>query len=291
MQTHRASTIGIAVMMACSLFAREKNGLAEKDTFQAHRHITRATSYGVGTTNVYDTYLSPQEYKGMEFRLARESMRMTTLFDGNVSLQSLFQVNFSYTGNRADNNHAVSSLASWNYGLHYQFRLTENFKLLAGALLDINGGFIYSMRNSNNPASARAFVNLDASGMAIWRLKIRQRYPLTLRYQLNVPFVGAMFSPHYGQSYYEIFSVQNTKGIIHFTSIHNQPSLRHLLSVDFPIGALLMRLSYVGDFQQSKVNRIETHAYSHALMVGFVKELYRIRPKDKPLLPASMRAY
>ncbi len=291
MQTHRASTIGIAVMMACSLFAREKNGLAEKDTFQAHRHITRATSYGMGTTNVYDTYLSPQEYKGMEFRLARESMRMTTLFDGNVSLQSLFQVNFSYTGNRADNNHAVSSLASWNYGLHYQFRLTENFKLLAGALLDINGGFIYSMRNSNNPASARAFVNLDASGMAIWRLKIRQRYPLTLRYQLNVPFVGAMFSPHYGQSYYEIFSVQNTKGIIHFTSIHNQPSLRHLLSVDFPIGALLMRLSYVGDFQQSKVNRIETHAYSHALMVGFVKELYRIRPKDKPLLPASMRAY
>ncbi len=291
MQTHRASTIGIAVMLACSLSAREKNGLAEKDSLQAHRHITRATSYGMGTTNVYDTYLSPQEYKGMEFRLARESMRMTTLFDGNVSLQSLFQVNFSYTGNRADNNHAVSSLASWNYGLHYQFRLTENFKLLAGALLDINGGFIYSMRNSNNPASARAFVNLGASGMAIWRLKIRQRYPLTLRYQLNVPFVGAMFSPHYGQSYYEIFSVQNTKGIIHFTSIHNQPSLRHLLSVDFPIGALLMRLSYVGDFQQSKVNRIETHAYSHALMVGFVKELYRIRPKDKPLLPASMRAY
>ena len=47
-----------------------------------------------------------------------------------------------------------------NYGLQYQFRLTENFKLLAGGLIDANGGFVYNLRNTNNPASARAYVCL-----------------------------------------------------------------------------------------------------------------------------------
>ena len=125
---------------------------------------------------------------------------MTKLFDGNVSVQNFFQADVGYTHNRADNNNTFSGLVNWNYGLHYQFRLTENFKLLAGGLFDVNGGFVYNLRNSNNPASARAYVNLDASGMAIWHLKIK-RYPMVLRYQVNVPMIGLMFSPHYGQSY------------------------------------------------------------------------------------------
>lgn len=53
--------------------------------------MTRATMYGVGYTNVFDTYLSPQEYKGIEFRISRETMRMTTLGDGNVSVQNFFR--------------------------------------------------------------------------------------------------------------------------------------------------------------------------------------------------------
>ena len=87
-----------------------------------------------------------------------------------MSVQNLFQANIGYTHNRADNNNTFAGLVNWNYGLHYQFRITENFKLLAGALADINGGFVYNLRNTNNPASARAFINLDASGMAIWHI-------------------------------------------------------------------------------------------------------------------------
>ena len=47
------------------------------DSTNRNRIITRATMYGVGFTNVFDTYLSPQEYKGIDFRISRESMRMT----------------------------------------------------------------------------------------------------------------------------------------------------------------------------------------------------------------------
>ena len=147
-------------LTGCILFALCTKLQAQIDSLQAHRYVTRATMYGIGFTNVFDTYLSPQEYKGIDFRISRETIRMTKLFDGNVSVQNFFQADIGYTHNRADNNNTFSGLVNWNYGLHYQFRLTENFKLLAGGLIDANGGFVYNLRNTNNPASARAYVNL-----------------------------------------------------------------------------------------------------------------------------------
>jgi len=244
------------------------------------RFITRSTMYGIGFSNVFDTYLSPQEYTGIDFRVARESMRMTKMVNGKLSLQSFFQADVSYTHNHVDNNNTLGGLVNWNYGLHYNFPITPNFKLLAGGLADLNGGFIYNMRNTNNPASARAYINLDASGMAIWNIRIKT-YPVTLRYQMNLPVVGVMFSPHYGQSYYEIFTLNNKSGVVKLTSLHNQPSLRQLFTVDFPVGQVKMRLAYIWDAQQSKVNGIKTHIYSHVFMVGFVKELYLLRNKRK----------
>lgn len=250
------------------------------DSATKNRFITRATLYGVGFTNVFDTYLSPQEYTGVDFRVSRESIRMTHWMDGHISLQSFFQADLGYTHNKVDNNNAFSGLANWNYGLHYNFPITSNFKLLAGGLADINGGFVYNLRNGNNPAQARAYINLDASGMAIWNLRIKNQ-PLTLRYQINLPLMGVMFMPNYGQSYYEIFTLGHWNGVVNFTSLHNQPSLRQMLTVDFPVGKAKMRFAYIWDAQQSKVNEIKTHTYSHVFMVGFVKEIYLLRNKRK----------
>ena len=164
------TSILLLLMIATALPSFGGNGNGNgTDSLQATRYVTRATMYGVGYTNVFDTYLSPQEYKGIEFRISRETMRMTTLGDGNVSVQNFFQANLAYTHNRVDNNNTFAGLVNWNYGLHYQFRITDNFKLLAGGMGDFNGGFVYNLRNTNNPASARAYINLDASGMSrLW---------------------------------------------------------------------------------------------------------------------------
>lgn len=272
------------------LFNGRAQAQDDSDSLQASRYVTRATLYGVGFTSVYDTYLSPQEYKGVDFRITRETMRMTGLLDGNISVQSLFQADLGYTHNRADNNNTFSGLVNWNYGLHYQFRITDNFKILAGGLGDVNAGFVYNLRNTNNPASARAFINFDASAMAIWHLKIKN-YPMVLRYQANLPVIGVMFSPEKGQSYYEIFTLGNSDGVIQFTSLHNQPSLRQMLSIDLPMGYAKMRISYVADLQQSSLNNIKTHTYSHIFMVGFVKDMYLIRNKKGTPLPTAIRAY
>lgn len=253
---------------------------ATADSTNRNRIITRATMYGVGFTNVFDTYLSPQEYKGIDFRISRESMRMTRLMDGNVSLQTFFQADLGYTHNKVDNNNTFSGLANWNYGLHYNFPITGNFKLLAGGVGDFNGGFVYNLRNGNNPAQARAYINLAASGMGYLGLAHQEpSHHTTLSGKFSLGMYHVL--PNYGQSYYEIFTLGHWDGVVNFTSLHNQPSLRQMLTADFPVGRARMRFAYIWDAQQSKVNEIKTHTYSHVFMVGFVKELYLFPNKRK----------
>ncbi len=263
---------------------------AQEDSLQANRYAMRATLYGAGFTNILDTYLSPAEYTGPELRMMRESMRMTTLMGGNVSKQTLFQANLSLTENRAGTGSTMAGMVNWNYALHYQFLLSESLKLLAGPIVDLNGGFVYNMRNSNNPAQAKAYANLAASGMVIYRFRIGN-YPMVARYQANLPLMGIMFSPEYGQSYYEIFSLKHGGKNVLFTSLHNQPSLRQLLTLDFPIGMVNMRFGYVCDIQQADVNHLKSHMWSHAFMLGFVKNFYVFKGKNRVSMPAWASPY
>lgn len=260
------------------------------DSLRTNQLTVRCVQYGIGYSNILDTYLSTQEYKGIDFRTSRETMRMTNIGKGNVSLQNFLQANFSFGKNKVDNNNTLAGMVNWNYGLHYQFKLSDNFKLLAGGLGDTNLGFIYNLRNSNNPASLRAYINLDTSAMAIWRFHVKKR-TFILRYQLNTPILGVMFSPEMGESYYEIFSLGHYSGTIKLTSIHQQPSLRQFLSLDIPIDQQQIRLTYLGDLQQSHINNIKTHSYSHVFMIGFVKRIYKLSNKDLQKIPASIQAY
>lgn len=245
---------------------------AQKDSI-----ITRSTLYGIGHTNLLDTYLSPMEYTGPELRILRENMRMTKYLEGKVSRQSLFQANVTMTENKAGTGSEFAFLANWNLAYHYQFPINENLKLLAGPNLDLNGGMIYNFRNSNNPVNAKVYANLGASGMAIYHFKVKE-HPFILRYQMNVPLIGLMFSPEYGQPYYEMSISHNWGKNLCFTSLHNQPALRQLLTIDFPIRKSNLRIGYICDIQQAKVNHLKSHMWSHAFMIGFVKHFHLVNP-------------
>ena len=245
---------------------------AQKDSI-----ITRSTLYGIGYTNLLDTYLSPMEYTGPELRVLRENMRKTRYMNGKVSRQSIFQAHASMTENKAGTSNEFAFLANWNLAYHYQFSINENLKLLAGPNLDVNGGMIYNFRNSNNPVNAKAYINLGASGMAIYQFRVKE-HPFVLRYQLNVPLLGLMFSPEYEQPYYEMSLSQNWGKNLCFTSVHNQPSVRQFLTLDFPIKKTNLRLGYVCDIQQAKVNHLKSHTWSHTFMIGFVKHFHLVNP-------------
>ena len=264
---------------------------AQEDSLRATRYVMRSTLFGVGHSNVFETYLSPLEYTGTEVRFLHESMRMTRLLGGKVSGQSLIQVNASYNKNISQTAEMYAGLVNWSYALHYQFRMNDDkLKILVGPMLDLNGGVVYNRRNSNNPAQAKAYGGLGASGMLIYKFRIA-RYPLTVRYQANLPLLGVMFSPEYGESYYEIFSLGNGGRNVLFTSLHNNPSLRQMVTLDFPIRNVTMRVGYVCDIQQSKVNNLKSHAYSHDFMIGFIRNLYLLRGKNRISMPLKVTPF
>ena len=277
--------LSLFIILSSCLFVQ-----AQEDSLNVNRYVMRATMVGAGYANVFDSYLSPLEYSGPEVRFLFENMRMTHLMDGNVSAQHLFQINFAYTDNISKSAKGYSGLINWSYALHYQKSYADRFKLLFGPMLDINAGVIYNRRNSNNPAQAKAYANLGASAMAIYKFHIKN-YPLVVRYQANLPFMGIMFSPEYGESYYEIFGLKNGGKNVLFTSVHNTPSLRQLLTLDLPIRNTILRVGYVCDIQQAKVNHLKSHAYSHNFMIGFVRNIFLLKGKKQVCMPSSVTPY
>lgn len=236
--------------------------------------VTAATSIGFGRHNIMDTYLTPGSkipYKGGGIRILDERMKLTHLANSHISRQQLFNVDLSLTENGGGTTNTLNGFIDYSLGYHYRFEPINHLKLLAGASAHLMAGFIYSTKASNNPASVKADLDLDISAMAIYQLSIRN-YPLTIRYQAIIPMIGMLFSPHFGQSYYEIFDQGNSSGIVPFTSFHNKQAMKNYLTVDFPVGSAMLRAGYLNSLYYLNVNGIQSHIISHSFMIGIVKE-------------------
>ncbi len=275
--------IGFFCLAICSLQAQEDEVPAS---------VNAATLIGVGGYDLMDTYLTPGSripYRGWGIRILDERMKLTRLLSGRISRQQIVSADFSVTQNGAGTARALSGFLDYTLGYHYRFEPLPDLRLLAGASAHAMVGFVYGTRSSNNPASAKADVDVSVSAMALYHLKIKG-YPFTLRYQLEVPFLGFLFSPHYGQSYYEIFDQGNTSGIIRFSSLHNKQAMKNYLTVDFPVGRFTFRAGYLNSLYYLDVNGIQSHIFSHSFMIGIVKEFISLGGKKKSA-PRHRSAY
>jgi hypothetical protein len=228
--------------------------------------VNKATSIGYGSASVYDTYLSPLEYKGNSYSFLHERVSRTHFFDNKLIKQQFFSVNFTSSENPARNATAYSVIAEYRLGAHYPVWQKDNFRIRAGGVWDIGGGVIYNERNSNNPASAKAYTNLNVSVQSFFRWK-----SVLLRWQLDAPLAGAFFTPEYGESYYEI-SLGNYPNAVHFASIHNQRALLSYFSADFPVNNWTIRLGLQNSLYQTKANGLVSHLYTHNILIGLVSE-------------------
>lgn len=238
----------------------------------AGRTTEHGLSIGAGTTNVFDAYLSPLEYTGSEVRLQRETLRQTTKMDGRLYVQTLLNIHASYTENPAKTTNMYEGLLSWDLNYLYRKDLSPRLSFLGGAALDLNAGAIYNERNSNNPAQAKVSAHLAATGLMQYQFRLFRKES-KLRYQATLPLVGGLFSPEYGESYYEIFELKHKGHHVCMATPFNALSLRQTLSLDFPIRKTTVRISYIGDFQQANVNHLKSHVWSNAFMIGYVKSI------------------
>ena len=231
----------------------------------------KTTMIAVGTANILDSYLSPENYTGEEIRFistVHKPTRWNNIWQTVVNEGSIATVN-----NRADNNDEIGGAYDFQYHLRHHWE-QGNFNIEVGVAIGAHLGFLYNTRNSNNPAQAYASINLMPSAAISRSLTLFKR-PSALHYELTAPLVGLMFSPNYGQSYYEIFSRGNYDHNIVPTTIGATPSLRHSLTLDIPLSrrniTSQLRIGYLGDYQQAKVNNLKQHHYAHLFLIGWTK--------------------
>lgn len=248
--------------------------MAQSDEDEVLRSTNESTMVGIGGYNLRDTYLSPStdiNYTGWVARILNERMKVVRLADYKISRQQLINVEFGSTRNGAETANEYAGFVDYSLGYHYRFpQLLPGLKVLTGASARLSGGFIYNTRNSNNPVSGKADFDLNLSAMAIYNFKI-QDFPLTLRYQAEIPFAGVLFSVHKGEPYY-FLTQGSADGIVRFSSFHNKFAMRNYFTLDIPVSNFTVRVGYLNSMYRTDVNSIKTHILSNSFMVGLVKE-------------------
>ncbi|MBO4674416.1 MAG: DUF3316 domain-containing protein [Bacteroidaceae bacterium] len=282
---HRGWAIAILLLLSLHAYAQEDvNCQLSTVNCQPNKEVLHSTLFGVGWSNVLDTYLSPYNYKGTDFRIQRETMRMTTLWNGNVSNQSLIDFNVGFNKSHAGHIDEYAGGFRYSQGWFYNFmggnivnpveRSSSRWNFAAGLVLSGYLGGIYIDRSGNNPGQVKADLMMDASGMVTYDMLIARHHYLW-RYQVSLPFIGIAFSPHYGESYYEIYTMGNNGHNVVFAYPGNMPSMRHKLTIDIPIRRYTLRVGYVAQIQQSTFHHLKYHSYTHDFVIGFNKYLYR----------------
>ena len=239
--------------------------------------ITSSRMIGIGGTNILDTYLSAEHFKGFGLSFLatverkRPYRRWSTLME--------HEANLSFTRDRANSRKELEGAYNFYWGKLYNWSFCDDKLILqAGGVANVSLGFIYNTSNSNNPAQARAHLNLMPTGVAAYRFTLFNKQML-VRYELNLPLAGVMFSPNYGQSYYEIFNRGNYDHNVVFTTFANAPEWRQMLTIDAKLSnSWALRLGYLGNYQQYKVNNLKQHVYTHRFLIGFTRR-FSITPR------------
>lgn len=227
---------------------------------------------GVGLNHVYDSYLSPLDYKGSAFSFTRIGERTLERAQGRWSQMTFFDFYASHLTNVSQTATTWDGELQLNYGQHYHCVALPTWDLAVGGLLGAHVGGTYNTRNGNNPAQMRAAVDLSASAVAVRQFSLwKKRW--TWRTQCDIPLMGVFFSPHYGQSYYEIFTLGHTDDNVLLSHPFNAPSLRLMTSLSIPFGRNSLTFGYKADLRQSTAHHLDRHSWQHSLLIGFTTTL------------------
>lgn len=232
--------------------------------------------WGAGRANVLDTYLSPLEYKGLDLAVQHRTERAAHWGGGRVTVLSMYGGHAAYMKSPTDDGKEWDAELTAAGGLLYNWQPAKHWRFGVGGTVEGSGGFTYNTRGSNNPAQGRLGISLNATGLAEYRFTLWHR-TATARVMADVQMAGVQFAPEYGQSYYEIFSLGHTDGIIHFTHPGNCPTGRLQATLTLPVSGAKLTLGYLADVRQSKLGGLKRHAWRNNFMIGYTRHLRLVR--------------
>lgn len=246
--------------------------------------VSRTWLFGAGGNALYDAYLSPLDYHGAAGSITMLNERTKSHGDHYGKTKVMLDINGSTTTNPSGNSHLYDGELAVAAGYYYGWRFLDGRLCTSlGALAELSGGGTYSSRNGNNPAQGRARFDIAPSADATYAFsgprflrttddKGRERIWQT-KVALDVPLAGLMFSPQYGQSYYEMFILGNYDHNVRFSWPGNAPSARLHALLSIPVrhsGNFV--IGYRGLALQSRINGLGRHTWQNGAVIGFTHD-------------------
>ncbi len=239
-------------------------------TSLAQAQDTRQTDilFGVGRASVYDTYLSPVTYRGLQMHMEAATWR-TLKRNPNIAFQTTTRIHLAYTHNRVETAKEPDARLGTDIGWSRQWRnVLSCLDLSIGGLWGLDIGGTYNTQNGNNPAQGRIATRLSAAASAKYRILLRKR-TLALQYTAYMPLLGMMFSPRYGQSYYNLFYQGDWDKNIVCTHPGNALSLYQRLTVSLPCKRRTLTVGYQSTLQQAEPHHLRQHHYTRSFVIGW----------------------
>ena len=228
----------------------------------APHQVSKLWGWGLGHANVLDTYLSPLEYTGTDFAMYHRTLRLAHWGKGKWIVMGNYSLHVAYLQSPTDDGREWDTEISAAGGLLRSWHIVPQWRIAAGGLVEVSGGGTYNTRNGNNPAQGRIGTHVEAAISTDWTFRIAHKTG-TLSLLVSAPFIGVQFAPEYGQSYYEIFSLGHTSGIIHITHPRNAPTFQ--------------MHAQAADIRQSKLSGLRRHAWRNGFLIGFQRTLRIVR--------------
>ena len=250
----------------------------------AERPVLSAWMLGLGSSHIADTYLSPLKYQGWSAAVTYERLQASPWSPNDW----VMQLKVGGDIDRAQN--PVRNATMWAGQLHASWGVMRRWDIQSlgltvgvGPALRAEGGCIYNARNSNNPASAKGAVTVDAAAYVAKSFNLL-KHRVTLRYQPTLPVIGAFFSPRYDELYYEMY-LGNHSGLVHPAWWGNRFKLDNLVTADIAFGATAVRLGYECDWMSSRVSNLTTRMITHRFVLGVTINWLSVKP-SKSSIPA-----
>lgn len=257
----------------------------------------KTNSWGVKFSDLKDDYLSPNNYRGLSLTYLSVTIKPFEWFDFSKGIPSgsIFAYYPSYVVDNwiiYDNCEiSIGSAVSYakNRGIYFfdavinksymrGYRLNSFGKLYIGLGAGINLGSIYSGINGNNPVSLKLNSSLITSLLYNYRIPFRS-YPMNFRLLVSSSLCGLSFSPEFGESYYEIFSLQDNGFLnrLYFVSLKKFRDNKIKLSIDIPaIDLFIINIGLFYSVYNTNINKLNVENNSFGISLGFTNWRYPI---------------
>ena len=262
----------VAMLMASPAMLRAQSVSDSTST----RESVHDWLFAAGHANVLATYLSPLEYTGPAFSVAHRSERLARWGRGKVTVQGWFQAQGSYTASPTKDNHFYDGRFTAAVAWHRNWCPASGLRLGVGGQAEAGGGITYSLNGGNNPAEGRVALHVGPSVTADYAFRVGRR-KWSVNSQMDVPLLGLAFTPTYGQSYYEMFSLGHSDHNVRVTHPFNAPSLRWTTLCRIPVLGAKVSVGYQADIVQSHLGGLKYHAWNHTFMIGYTRRLRLVR--------------